>query len=60
MRNREVAFACDRCGSPSVALPTALYDDSEVMCRACGKSLMTWKAFKAVCEKGRGVYLSHH
>jgi len=50
-RGSEIAFACDGCGSPSVALPEVFYEVSEVRCGACGKWLMTWKDFKAICEE---------
>ena len=48
---REITFACDRCGSPSVVLPEVFDDVCEVRCGACGKWLMTWKDFKTICEK---------
>jgi DNA-directed RNA polymerase subunit RPC12/RpoP len=53
----EVDFACVRCGSPSVALPEKLTDESDVRCGSCCYTLMTWKRFKAICE-GRTLRLS--
>lgn len=54
----DVAFACVRCGSPSVILPAELTDESEVRCGSCCHALMTWKSFKSLCDR-RTAQLDH-
>jgi hypothetical protein len=39
-------FACDACGSASVAPPRRLRDSDVVRCQHCKKVLMTWKVFR--------------
>jgi hypothetical protein len=39
-------FACDTCGSASIAPPPRLGDSDEVRCQHCKKVLMTWKVYR--------------
>jgi len=39
-------FACDTCGSASVAPPLRLSDSDVVRCQHCRKVLMTWKVYR--------------
>ena len=39
-------FACDACGSASIAPPVRLGDSDVVRCQHCKKVLMTWKVYR--------------
>jgi hypothetical protein len=39
-------FACDWCGSASIAPPQRLSDSDVVRCQHCKKALMTWRVYR--------------
>lgn len=50
-----VQFACEACGSPSVAPPRTFRDDAAIACKRCGAKIGTWGDFK---ERTRRIILA--
>lgn len=44
-------FACDRCGSISVILPSELNDSAFVRCGGCGRDYGCWAQFKQEVDR---------
>lgn len=46
-----IQFACDSCGSPSIAAPREVQDAAPVRCGGCGATLGSWGEFKRAASR---------
>lgn len=46
-----IHFACDSCGSPSIAPPSEVHDAAPVRCGGCGTRLGSWGEFKRAASR---------
>ena len=45
-----VQFACGKCGSPAVSIPTELSPEAAVQCARCGHEIGTWSELQALAR----------
>lgn len=46
-----IQFACESCGSPSIAPPSEVHDEAPVRCGGCGVGLGSWGEFKRAASR---------